>query len=349
MRLIIPATLVISSLVGLIAYRLHLDRQAQNGPAGGSGQIEATTVDLAARIGARITDRYVSEGAAVRKGDLLLRLDCSDPLAQIAEAKARVAAAQAQAQAAGAAVTATQSSRAAALAAQEAASAQAAALQAQKEAAERQAARLESIPLDVPAANVDQTRATAQGLAHQVAAALAQASASAAQARVVSVQINASNAQAEAARAQIVAAEANLERAALLVAECEVHAPVDAVISSLPHEPGELVGVGNVLVRLMRLDELTATFYLPNAELAAAKPGAEAEVVVDAWPGEKFEAKVRTVALEAEFTPRNIQTRSDRDRLVYPVEVVLTQVGDKLRPGMPVQVTLPGTERHAAR
>jgi HlyD family secretion protein len=349
MRLVIPASLVIASLVGLIAYRLNTDKQAQEGPSGGSGQIEATTVDLAARIGARVTQQYVREGASVRKGDLLLRLDCSDPLAQIAEAKARVAAAEAQAQAAGAAVTATQSSRAAALAAQEAASAQAAALQAQKEAAERQADRLESIPLDVPAANVDQTRATAQGLGHQVIAALAQANASAAQARVVGVQISASNAQAEAARAQVVAAQANLERTALLVAECEVHAPVDAEVSSLPHEPGELVAVGNVLVRLLRLDELKATFYLPNAELAAVKLGADAIVAADAWPGESFEAKVRTVALEAEFTPRNIQTRSDRDRLVYPVEVVLTQTGDKLRPGMPVQVTLPGTERHASR
>jgi HlyD family secretion protein len=54
---------------------------------------------------------------------------------------------------------------------------------------------------------------------------------------------------------------------------------------------------------------------------------------------------VTTVAAHAEFTPRNIQTRTDRDRLVYPVEVALGNSAGKLRPGMPVQVSLPGTER----
>jgi HlyD family secretion protein len=54
---------------------------------------------------------------------------------------------------------------------------------------------------------------------------------------------------------------------------------------------------------------------------------------------------VHSVAARAEFTPRNIQTRTDRDRLVYPVEVRVANPEGKLRPGMPVQVTLPGTGR----
>jgi HlyD family secretion protein len=95
----------------------------------------------------------------------------------------------------------------------------------------------------------------------------------------------------------------------------------------------------------MDLSEVKATFYLPNAELGAVKPGGRATVVADAWPGEAFEGKVRTVALEAEFTPRNIQTRTDRDRLVYPIEVTVVNRDGKLRAGMPVQVTLEGTAR----
>jgi HlyD family secretion protein len=93
------------------------------------------------------------------------------------------------------------------------------------------------------------------------------------------------------------------------------------------------------------LSEPKATFFLPNAEVAAVKPGARAEVVADAWPGETFEGTVRTVALEAEFTPRNIVTRTDRDRLVYPVEVTVRNRDGKLRAGMPVQVVLLGTGR----
>jgi len=51
------------------------------------------------------------------------------------------------------------------------------------------------------------------------------------------------------------------------------------------------------------------------------------------------------VGSSAEFTPRNIQTRTDRDRLVFAIEVSIPNPGHGLRPGMPVQVTLPGTER----
>lgn len=198
-----------------------------------------------------------------------------------------------------------------------AARAQAGATEAQRGAAERQAKRLEKLPEDVAVANVDQSYSGAVGLARQ----------------------------GDAARAQVRAAEAGVARARLLVGECVIRAPRDGEIADLPHEQGELVAPGAILVRLIDLSEPKATFYLPNAEVAAVKPGARAIVVADAYPDETFEGTVRTVAIEAEFTPRNIQTRSDRDRLVYPVEVTVRNRDGKLRAGMPVQVTLPGTGR----
>jgi HlyD family secretion protein len=192
---------------------------------------------------------------------------------------------------------------------------------------------------------VDPTRAGATGLARQADAARAQVSASEAQARAAEVGIRAAGAQAEAAAAQVKAGEAAVARARLLVGECEIRAPRSAEVSKLPHEAGELAAAGSTLVRLVDLSEPKATFYLPNAEVGAVKPGAPALVVADAWPGETFEGTVRTVAIEAEFTPRNIVTRTDRDRLVYPVEVTVKNRDGKLRAGMPVQVVLPGTGR----
>jgi HlyD family secretion protein len=124
-----------------------------------------------------------------------------------------------------------------------------------------------------------------------------------------------------------------------------VRAPREAEVETLPHEAGELVTPGATLARLVDLSEVKATFYLPNAEVGAVRPGARATVVADAFPGETFEGKVRTVAFEAEFTPRNIQTRTDRDRLVYPVEVTVQNRDGKLRAGMPVQVSIPRTGR----
>jgi HlyD family secretion protein len=233
--------------------------------------------------------------------------------------------------------------REAAAAAQMAARAQAEALAAQRDAAERQARRLEAVAADVAAASRDQTRASADGLERQTQAAYAQARASEQQAIAAAAAIRASGAQAVAAGAQLEAARASAQRAQLLADECRVVAPRDAVVEDLPHEAGELVAAGQPLVKLVDVAEVKATFYLPNAELAAARTGARAEVVADAWPGQTFVGTVRTVATRAEFTPRNIQTRTDRDRLVYPVEVWIANPEGKLRPGMPVQVTLPGT------
>jgi len=344
-RVIVVLIVLVVALGGLIAFRLWTQARALAAPSGGSGEIEGTVVELSSRVGARIVEQPVREGQAVKKGELLVRLDCADPEAAVAEAQARLAQAQAQAQAAGAQVRASERNRLAAGAAEEASRAQAEALRAQAEAADRQARRLSQLTADVAASSIDQTQASASELDQQVRAARAQAAASAEQAQVAAVGIHASTAQAQAALAQIQAAEAQLARAQLLAAECVIRAPRDAEVQTLPHEVGELTAPGAVLVRLVDLSEVKATFYLPNAEVGAVRPGAPAQVVADAFPGLVFEGKVRTVSLEAEFTPRNIQTRTDRDRLVYPVEVTVVNREGKLRAGMPVQVSLTGTEK----
>jgi HlyD family secretion protein len=344
-RVAIVFAVLVLLLSGLIALRLWTQARALAAPSGGSGEIEGVVVDLSSRVGARILSVKVTEGQAVKAGDLLVTLDCADPAAQLAEAQARLAAARAQAVAASAQRESASRNRAAAGASRDAALAQAEALAAQRDAAERQALRLESLTADVAASSIDQTRASATGLARQADAARAQAAAGDAQARAAEVGIRAAGAQAEAAEAQVRAAEAGVRRLEILTGECELRAPRAAEVSKLPHEAGELVAAGGTLVRLVDLSEPKATFYLPNAEVGAVTPGARAVVVADAFPGVEFEGTIRTVALEAAFTPRNIQTRTDRDRLVYPVEVTVVNRDGKLRAGMPVQVTIPSAKR----
>jgi HlyD family secretion protein len=336
---------VVLVLSALLAWRLRAQAAETRGPSRGSGEIEGTQVDLTARITARIVEQRLRKGDAVKKGDLVLALDCADPQAQLAEAEARVAASRAQAASALAAVEASKRQREAAAAGHLAAQAQAEALEAQRDAARRQAKRLEELGADVALDRRDQSRSSADAFDRQAHAAAAQAQASAQQATAAVAAIRASGAQAAAADAQTRAAEAAAARSRLLVDECRVLAPRDAVVDELPHEPGELVQSGQMLARLVDLAEVKAIFYLPNAELGAARPGSRAQVVADAWPREQFEGVVRTVSAQAEFTPRNIQTRSDRDRLVYAVEVTVANPARRLRPGMPIQVTLPGTER----
>jgi HlyD family secretion protein len=95
-------------------------------------------------------------------------------------------------------------------------------------------------------------------------------------------------------------------------------------------------------MRLVDLVEVKLTFYLPNAEIGAVANGRTASVAVDAYPGERFTGEVTAVAMQAAFTPRNIQTRTDRDRLVYPIEVTIANPKLRLRPGMPAEAHLDG-------
>ena len=327
-------------LVVLLAVRLKVQDAQLKGPPGGSGEIEGTEVRVASKLSGRLVELPVQKGATVKKGDLLARLDCIEPRQALAEAEARLAAAQASARAARAQVMVAEGQRQAQTRAVAVAEAQAQGLAAQRDASKRQAERLDAVATDVAFSSRDQVRASAVGLEYQVTAAKASGQVSAEQARAAGGQALAATAQAEAAESQVHVAETALDRARVLVGECELRAPRDAQVEDVLYEAGELVGPGVVVVKLVDLTEAKATFYLPNAEVGAIAPGMKATVVADALPGQAFEGTVRTVSLQAEFTPRNIQTRSDRDRLVYPVEVVIPNPERTLRAGMPVQVTL---------
>jgi len=332
-------------LVGLLTTKLNAQEAQLRGPTSGSGEIEGTEVRLASKLSARIVDLKVKKGDSVKAGDVVARLDCAEPEQALAEATARLATAQAQAKAAQAQAFTALGQRQAATVAVNAAKAQAEALAAQRDASKRQADRLEAVAADVAFSNRDQVRASAQGLEHQVQAAQVSSQVSAIQANAANGQVRAAQANVEGAEAAIRVAEAAVARAKILVAECEVIAVRDGFVQEVPFEQGELVAPGAVLVQLIDLREVKATFYVPNAEIAVIQPGIEAQVLADAYPDRTFLGTVRTVSLKAEFTPRNIQTRTDRDRLVYPVEVVIANADMKLRAGMPVQVTIPGTNR----
>ncbi len=327
-RVIVLPVLLGGALTGLLAWRLWIQDAALRAPAGGSGVVEGTEVSLATRLTTRVASLAVREGQEVRAGDLLVEMDCRDTQAMLAEAEARIEAARAQVEAARAAAGAASDAARAALKAAEAARAQA-------EAAERQASRVAAVSEDVSAAQVDQAQAAAAGYANQAAAARLSG-------RATRRKGDAAEAQAEAAAKSLAAAEAALTRARLLAEECEVKAPIDGIVELLPYEPGELVLPGSEVARVVDISTVRAIFYLPNADLAAARPGGAATVRADAWPDEAFHGRVATVATTAEFTPRNIQTRTDRDRLVYRVEVEVDNPDGRLRPGMPVEVSLDG-------
>lgn len=339
-RALVLGPLVIAALAVLLFLRVREQRARADGPPSGSGTIEGTTVDHAARIAQRVTRLAVREGASVHAGDVLVELDCAEPMARLAEADARIAAAQAQASVARAQIEVAGRQRVAASAAARATVAQLAIVEANQTAATREQERLASLGTSATPMARDQAGDAVRTLGSQAQAVQAQASASRAQASVVGAQIEAASAGSDAAQHQLEALQALRAVAQLAVDECTVRARRDGVVETVYFEEGELVSPGAPLVRVIDVHEVTATFYLPNAEIGAVHTGGRAEVVADAFPDVRFEGVVSTVSMEASFTPRTVQTRTDRDRLVYPVEVTLQNPDGRLRPGMPVQVTV---------
>lgn len=345
MRSVLSFLAITFVLLTLLGVRLWWQNAELHGPAGGAGTIEGVSTVVSSRISARVLTVPVKEGQQVEAGTVLVTLDCSEPEAALSEAQARLAMAMAQAQAASSSAAATRRSGLASKQASRAAAAQAQALAVQQAQAARSADRLDAMGQDIATDRRESARSQAQGLEQQVNGAQANRDASAAQAAAAEDQGRAAEANASAASEAVKAAQATVDKVMIQVAECTVKAPSSGYVETLPWRVGELVSPGAVLVRLVDISEVKATFYLPNAEVSAVKAGAAAEVVADAYGSDIFKGTVSTVTLTAEFTPRNIQTRSDRDRLVYPVEVVIPNADGRLRPGMPVQVTLPGTGR----
>lgn len=340
-RAVVVVMVLALALTGAIAWRIHAQNEAANGPPSGSGAIESEGIDLAARASARVAEVLVEEGAHVEAGAVLLRLECEEPEARLAEAEARLAAARAQAEAALAQAEAARRQSAAARASAGAAQAQVASASAQSDVATREAARVASMGEHAAAARLEQARAMAEGLDAQARAARSAQIASARQASAATAQARAASSQAEAAQLSVSAIEALVRAARVAVRECEIRAPRAGVVERLYYEAGELVLPGAVVARVVDPAVVSATFYLPSADLDEARVGAAARVEVDAYPGRAFEGTIARIGLEAEFTPRNVQTRSDRDRLVFPIEVRIENREGLLRPGMPVTVMLP--------
>jgi HlyD family secretion protein len=326
-----------------IVLELRAEDESRHAAASGSGTIEGTMIRLSSRASGRVIAVTRERGAVVEAGELLVSLDCDDARAALLEAEARAHAARAHVDAADAAAEATARTRGVLQASADAARAQVSSLLTAQGLTARQAARLEQLGEDASQASRDDMRSRAVELSHEANARDAQRRSLTAQVDATGASWRAAAAEAEAARRNVVAADATVQRARLLAAECEIRAPRAAVVDEVFVEPGEFIPANSTLLRLVDLDVVTATFYLPNAELGSARLAAPAVVVVDAFPDREFPATVTTVGSSAEFTPRNIQTRTDRDRLVFAIEVTIPNPDHQLRPGMPVQVTLPGT------
>jgi HlyD family secretion protein len=328
-----------------LVWRVRAEDAKKHAPSGGSATVEGTNVLVGSKTSGRIVDLPVNEGDRVQRGQLIARLDCREQQAQLAAAKARLGSAEVQVRVAEAAYRGAKGG--AVVAAQQTASveSQERAVAIEREQTARDAQRTAQLLRAGATSRAEEERwstrlrgAEESEESAKNASKTARISANTAHANAETVRT-----QIDLARAGVDSASAEVERANVAVEECSVLAPRDGVITSKLLEAGAVVLPGARIVELIDLSTAKLTFFLPNAELGRAKLDAPAEVRVDAFPGRVFQGRVRRIASEAEFTPRNVQTREDRDRLVFAVEIQVPNADGTLRAGMPADVSLPGT------
>jgi multidrug resistance efflux pump len=140
------------------------------------------------------------------------------------------------------------------------------------------------------------------------------------------------------ARAQLAEAQARLQQLEVQLAEGQVVAPTDATVEVLTIRPGDLLTPNQPVARLLENNQLFVRIYVPEPQLGNVKLGQKAKLKIDT--NETFDGVVEQINTQGEFTPRNVQSRDERNHLVFGVKVRLTSGQDKLKAGMATDVTL---------
>jgi HlyD family secretion protein len=147
--------------------------------------------------------------------------------------------------------------------------------------------------------------------------------------------------QITAQRALLAQAEAATVQAEATLAHAVVVAPFGGTVTRRLREPGEVISAGLPVVSLANLDDRWVRIYVREDEVGRVRLGGKAEIRVDAFPDRAYAGDVVFIAQEAEFTPRNVQTKEERVKLVYRVKVrVVGDSAQDLKPGLPADVRL---------
>jgi len=294
-------------------------RSAHNGSVVASGHIEAIDVRVATKVRGRLLRRPVDEGDAVKAGQLLGILDTIDVELSLREAVAQRDQADAvfRLRVAGS----------------------------RREDIAELAARVESVLADLAGAEKELKRQEAlvaegvttaktrdDALARRDALAGQLESAKQALARA---RAGSRDQEIEAARATREAMEARIAQLRQQIADATIVSPTDGLVTEKIAEPGELLAAGAPILVITDLARPWLTVYVAEPDLGKIKLGAPADVVTDG--GETRRGKVSFIASTAEFTPRNVQTRDERVKLVYRVKIGLDNADGLFKPGMPAE------------
>lgn len=284
-----------------------------------SGTIEVTSTEVSFKVPGRIRERLVDEGATVRAGQLVARLEDADLANEVAIRTAQVESARQV------------------LAELEAGSRrdevrQAEAVVARTEAEAKRLAddfrrQQELFGKEV----ISRQRFEAAQAAHDAA----QAQLREARAAFSLVREGPRRERIAQGRARLREAEAALKEAATRLGYATLTSPQSGIVTAKHAEPGEQVNSGSPVITVGDLSSCWLRAYIPETELGRVKVGKRVRVTSDTYKGKVYEGTITFISPEAEFTPKNVQTEKERVKLVYRIKVTIPNPKLELKPGMP--------------
>ena len=302
-----PLVLLAAVGAGLFGWAPWRDSGLPAGLVKGNGRIEATEIAVASKLAGRVLAIEVGEGDFVKAGQVLARMQVDSLQAQRDEAMARLQQAQLAVSSAQVQVAQRESDYQSALA-----------VVAQRDSdldtAKRRLPRSEQLARDgfFSTQLLDDDRAKVRNQQAMLAAARAQA-------RAAAEAVKAARAQVEAARSNVQALEATLARIRVDLADSELKAPRDGRVQILVAQPGEVVAAGGRVLELVDLGDVYMTFFLPETVAGRVALGSEVRILLDAAPHYPVPARVSFVASEAQFTPKTVETASERQKMMFRV------------------------------
>lgn len=305
--------LVALLIAGAAGWKLLQPAGLPDGIVDGNGRIEAVEIDISAKTPGRIKDILVDEGDYVHKGQIVAHMDTDVLQAQRAEAEAQLAQARNAIAIAQSQVAQQESNRAASMA-----------VVSQREA-EMNAARKRygrSATLAREGATAAQERDDDQA---QVQGAVASVEASRAQVAAAEAAIRAARSQVIGAQSNVDAALATIRRIDADITDSALKSPRDGRIQYRVAQPGEVVAGGGRVLNLVDLTDVYMTFFLPETVAGKVALGTEVHLVLDAAPGYVIPARVSFVADVAQFTPKTVETASERQKLMFRVKARIDQ------------------------
>lgn len=323
-----------------------------------SGTLEARNISVGSKVGGRISRVLVHEGDRVEQNQVLVIFESVELEGQLLQAKGRVEAARANLQKMlrGSRPEEIAEARAASDGFRGAELAQARAdlerSKSDRANAERELKRNEELAGAGVIAQQALDNARDRYRAEQARVAAFENAVSAAEGRLNAAKAVTDKTQSgfraediAAARAELTLAEGQLKEAEARWAEREVRAPAAAVVETMDLRPGDLLAANSPVAQLLESEQLYLMVYVPETRIGSVGLGRSAQLHVDSYPNQTFQARVEQIRQQSEFLPRNVQTKEERVHQVIGVKLRVENRDYRLRAGVSADAQFAGETR----